>query len=586
MAGLVSIADIVRMAQTIHRLCQDAQAKRAALKEAELKVAVVMEILSELPPEAASQTALQQVYVGLTALYETVTKMNRMKLFLYAYKAKECVNEIRHQTANLQFYMNSLQVSQTAAVFRKLVKMDDALDAVEDESSLRKQIELERKQQKDLNALLRNQHALDAAELERRGWIQSNEEIQELVQQLMEERDRLVANHERDKSAIKDRMEAQHLEQMIQLLERPALVPAEISSPQLPLQVIESVTCPITSEIMDDPVIVDGIHCKCCMSRQAFETWQKTKNSNNTCPNCRGPLRSNRVSPNVGLAQVAAFVMSQQQTEIAPSTSFHSTYTSSNPSLHAPATTLDQPSPPTQSHPSIHESSVEVVTSMFSEQELVSSPPPAAADVSILHPPCQDLETLVSRGFQYVFQTQLKGHTSKVSACAALGTSKVVSVSHDFTIRVWDTDTGECLRHFGHGLTPGPIKCCGAFGDGCTIVTSSAQSLQVRNSETGECLRKLFGHNRDVCCVTVLQNDEGILSGSSDKTLRVWSVATGECVHVLKGHTAAVRCCAALQSGRKLLSGSDDKTLKVWDLDSGDCVQTLRGHLSSVSCPM
>jgi len=59
--------------------------------------------------------------------------------------------------------------------------------------------------------------------------------------------------------------------------------------------------CPISNEIMYDPVIVDGRVCKCTVSRSAFEEWVSTR-EHNTCPICGAQLLSTNKFPNSLLA--------------------------------------------------------------------------------------------------------------------------------------------------------------------------------------------------------------------------------------------------------------------------------------------
>lgn len=592
MAGLFSVSDVIRLAQSIHQMCQDARTTRGALREAAVKLAVVTDILSELPAEAARQDALRQVYVVLQALNECVAKASQMKRFTYSRKAKDIANEIRNHTGNLQFYMNSLQVSQTAAVFRKLVEMDNALEAVEDEDSLRQQLEKERQQQKELNALLRNkEQVIDAAELQRLGWIESNDELQDLIHQMVLERDALVARHERDKAAVKDRVEADHLEQIINLLERTALVEEVTPTPtttsvEIPPEVVESVTCPITSEIMTDPVIVDGIHCKCCVSREAFQAWQKA-GTTNTCPHCRASLRSNRVSPNVGLAQVAAFVLTQQS-----SPSFMATNSTAVVSIPTPTSVVaptSAPRPPLEEtcHKQSRDSNTVLSQATESENQVAQGEDSSPQD-QLPDNPKSVVESSASQAderpeaYNYTCQMILKGHMNKVTCCAVVNERLVVSGSADRTCRIWNVETGEC-HHTLRGQI-GAVTSCASLPGGHQVITGSGRTVRLWAVETGESIQNFIGHTREVTCCAALGAGGKFVSGSHDKTLRIWSAATAECQQTLQGHTGVVRCCASLHGGRKVLSGSDDAKLRVWDVASGRCLQTLHGNVTSVRC--
>mmetsp|Transcript_8252 Transcript_8252/g.17597 ORF Transcript_8252/g.17597 Transcript_8252/m.17597 type:complete len:235 (+) Transcript_8252:434-1138(+) len=62
--------------------------------------------------------------------------------------------------------------------------------------------------------------------------------------------------------------------------------------------------CPISHDVMRDPVIVDA-SCGHTFERRSIEQWmqQNTGVENMTCPLCRSHLRSQHLAPNVGLRE-------------------------------------------------------------------------------------------------------------------------------------------------------------------------------------------------------------------------------------------------------------------------------------------
>ena len=80
---------------------------------------------------------------------------------------------------------------------------------------------------------------------------------------------------------------------------------------------------------------------------------------------------------------------------------------------------------------------------------------------------------------------------------------------------------------------------------GSTVVSGSTdRTLRVWDTESGECTHVLYGHTSTVRCLAMHRNK--VVSGSRDGTLRVWDIIQGECLHVLVGHAAAVRWYVAL----------------------------------------
>ena len=80
---------------------------------------------------------------------------------------------------------------------------------------------------------------------------------------------------------------------------------------------------------------------------------------------------------------------------------------------------------------------------------------------------------------------------------------RLLTTSHDYTVRLWDTETGRQLRVFN-------------------------------------------GHTDHVKGVAFLPDGRRGLSGADDDTLRLWDLETGQQLRVFTGHTAD------LSSGRRL----------------------------------
>ena len=177
----------------------------------------------------------------------------------------------------------------------------------------------------------------------------------------------------------------------------------------------------------------------------------------------------------------------------------------------------------------------------------------------------------------------LAGHRSSVKGVAVTPDGKrVVSVSLDRTLKVWDLTTGQELLTLegdssvnGVAVTP----------DGKRAVSASADhALQVWDLDTGQVLRTLKGHSNSVNGVAVTPDGKQAVSASADHSLQVWDLDTGRALRTLEGHSNSVDGVAVTPDGKQAVSASRDKTLRVWDLDSGSMLRTLEGHAGSISC--
>ncbi|KAK9472902.1 WD40-repeat-containing domain protein [Dipodascopsis tothii] len=155
----------------------------------------------------------------------------------------------------------------------------------------------------------------------------------------------------------------------------------------------------------------------------------------------------------------------------------------------------------------------------------------------------------------------------------ALDAKNIVSCSKDGVLSVWDrtNDYAERLRLEGH---QGPVNAIDIRG---RYIASAGGDCIVKlwDIETGECLRDFRGHSRGLACVQITEDCRMIASGGNDNMIRVWDLQTGRCLRVLNEHTSLVRSLHI--HGSRLVSGSYDMTVKVWDLDTFKLTLDLTG---------
>jgi WD40 repeat protein len=118
--------------------------------------------------------------------------------------------------------------------------------------------------------------------------------------------------------------------------------------------------------------------------------------------------------------------------------------------------------------------------------------------------------------------------------------------------------------------------------DGKRVLTSSTDAtLRLWDADTGQCLRVFEGHTSMVRGAALSPDGKRVLSGSCDKTVRLWDAATGKEIHQMTGHTATVFNVAFGPEG-KAISGGQDGTMRLWDLNTGKQIEVFGGHTGPV----
>src|SRR5262249_29253612 len=117
-----------------------------------------------------------------------------------------------------------------------------------------------------------------------------------------------------------------------------------------------------------------------------------------------------------------------------------------------------------------------------------------------------------------------------------------LSGGEDGTIRVWDVETGKCVRVFEvrSGETPVPVHAVCLSRD-ARFAFSGGQDGWARlwELESGRCLRIYGYHRRPVLAMDLSRDDGVVLAGYGDLVVNLWQVGTGQGMRSLGGATTS-----------------------------------------------
>jgi WD40 repeat protein len=169
-------------------------------------------------------------------------------------------------------------------------------------------------------------------------------------------------------------------------------------------------------------------------------------------------------------------------------------------------------------------------------------------------------------------------HSGAVGGCFSPDGSKVVSVSDDNSVKLWDTNSGSLIWTANH---TGSVTSAVFTPEGKTIVTGGYDdAIRAWNANNGQ---QIWSYqfdfaDDDVLAVNVSPDGSKIIAGTNYNKVVVLNANTGSLLWTGKHNGEAFnrRVCSVSFSpdGTKAVSGSWDNTVKVWDSTTGTVLWT------------
>ena len=163
----------------------------------------------------------------------------------------------------------------------------------------------------------------------------------------------------------------------------------------------------------------------------------------------------------------------------------------------------------------------------------------------------------------------IKGHLTGVLACAVSDDgSKIVSVSKDGCLIVWDTVTGNQLLQLEE--SEAEIWDCDISGDGGAVVYALNDGRLVLVDLQAEKPSVAWrAHQASITSCAINTDGSVVVSASKDTSVKVWNAKTRTENLELDSHGRTVTGCDISANGAIAASISNDGLLKVWDIHTG-----------------
>lgn len=163
------------------------------------------------------------------------------------------------------------------------------------------------------------------------------------------------------------------------------------------------------------------------------------------------------------------------------------------------------------------------------------------------------------------------GHSKPISATRYFPRTAhlVLSSSLDKTVKLWEVyKERRCIMTYsGHMLG---VRDVTFNPDGEKFLSSSYDKfIRLWDSETGQCINR-FSNNKMAFCVKFNPDPDYshlFLAGMENKKIVCWDTRTGQLVQEYNRHLGPVNTVTFVDENRKFITTSDDKSIRVWEWD-------------------
>lgn len=179
----------------------------------------------------------------------------------------------------------------------------------------------------------------------------------------------------------------------------------------------------------------------------------------------------------------------------------------------------------------------------------------------------------------------LDGHRGSVSDLTFSKDDRLIlTAAADKNVRVWDAETGTCLRTLPHQT--GVYTARFSFDERFIVTTSDTINIW-ENGKGGERPIKVLAYNGFSSRGMAILSPDNLTIACAARAgqVELWDLADETLKARIDAHPGGIFGLSFSHDGKRLVTTSGDKTAKVWNLDTMKCELVLKGHRHTVTDP-
>jgi WD40 repeat protein len=175
----------------------------------------------------------------------------------------------------------------------------------------------------------------------------------------------------------------------------------------------------------------------------------------------------------------------------------------------------------------------------------------------------------------------MQGHRRGVLGAIELPNRRLLSWSFDYTLRLWDIDTGRPISVIAFGESQmGTAPSVRLLNNGRVATLGGDGDIRIWDLDVGELVKNFYGHTS--ACTRLLElDDDRFITASEDNTLRLWSMATSPATVASRDLKMNAVGAIALSS-EQLLCWSAEGEMELWNVQDGKLEVAFCGHANAV----